>query len=62
MPDEEKGGDKGADDKGGEGEKNEDGTPKKVEKRGCCDKFSECLVLSFQKTAKCINKTCAAIG
>ena len=61
MPDEEKGGDKGEDAKGGEGEKNEDGTPK-VEKRTCCDKFSECLVLGFQKTAKCITNTCSAMG
>ena len=35
---------------------------KKDKDRGCCDKFSECLVISFQKTAACITKTLGGIA
>jgi hypothetical protein len=40
----------------------EDDAAAAEKKRGCCDKFSECLVLSFQKTAKCITTTCGAMA
>lgn len=43
---------------GGEG----DDAAAAEKKRGCCDKFSECLVLGFQKTAKCITSTCGAMA
>jgi hypothetical protein len=40
----------------------EDDAAEAEKKRGCCDKFSECLVLGFQKTAKCITGTCGAMA
>ena len=58
MPDEEKGEAKGEEGKGD----GEEGGKKTEPKRGCCDKFSECLVLSFQKTATCITNSCNAVG
>lgn len=41
----------------GEGGDNKADQEAKGKDRGCCDKFSQCLVICFQKTTSCTTKT-----
>jgi hypothetical protein len=46
-----------AEKKEGEGGDDESDQDSKDKDRGCCDKFSECLVICFRKTTSCITRT-----